>query len=79
MNKTIDLCKEAAIASTIFETNNTELKRKTLIFNSRKNIDFTLADMAPLKTQKANISIYATRQKSGDIFKVKEVNVRIAE
>lgn len=67
-------------ASLVFlDTNNIELKRKTLIFNSRKNIDFTLADMAPLKTQKANISIYATRQKSGDIFKVKEVNVRIAE
>ena len=59
--------------------NKNELKRKTLVFPSRKNIDFTLADIAPNGSKIANISIFATRQKADDIFKVKSIDVKISK
>ena len=67
-------------ASLVFlDEKKNELKRKTLVFPSRKNIDFTLADTAPNNSKIANISVFATRQKIGDVFKVKSIDVKISK
>lgn len=56
-----------------------ELKRKTLVFNSRPETAFTLAGTAPANCAKVNIAVFATRQKAGDELSVKSLRLRVSE
>ncbi len=78
--KNISSAGTLCYASIVFlDENDNQLKRKTIVFSSQDNIDFLLADVAPISSKKVNVAIYATRQKQGDIFAINKIEIKIAK
>ena len=49
------------------------IKRKTFVFPNRTDINFMLADICPKGTTTVAISIFATKQKKGDVFLLRNI------
>ena len=65
-------------ASLLFlDGDNFVVGRKTLIFPSNNNIDFTLLGGGYSNAKKVVISLFATRQKKGEAFSVENVELKL--